>query len=203
MRIANFIAWSLLIVGVLGALAARFFALPKGVHLGVFCVGFGLLIGALESLTTWRMGLRAWNKTTAAYDGWPAIIWGVMLAVTAGCVIGVAYAMNAGRWNAVTAYLAQQPAPRFALYGLLLLGAGVLAFVNPHGTRPWWKVLLLRLPRVLLALLLTAAGLIALACATWAWVDVRDFQKASAVILSIVESSVPEGWPRAALRWLR
>ncbi len=63
--------------------------------------------------------------------------------------------------------------------------------------------MLLRAPRVLPALLLTVAALIALACAAWAWVDVRDFQKGSTVILSIIESMLPEGWPRTAIRWLR
>lgn len=203
MRIATFIAYSLMIVGVIGAFAARFFALPKGVYLGIFCLGFGLLIAALESLSTRRMSLRVWDRTTAAYDGWPAIIWGVMLAVMAGSFIGAAYAMNAGRWNAVTAYLTQQPGPLYALCGFLLLGTGALAFVNPHGERAWWKILLLRLPRVLCALLFTGAGLLALACAIWAWVDVRDFQKGSAVILSIIESSVPEGWPRTFVRRMR
>lgn len=206
MRIATFIAYSLLVLGAIGGLVANFFSLPKGMHLGIFCVGAGLLIGALESLITRRMSLRAWDQAAAAYDGVPAVVWGVMLAIVAGCFIGAAYAMNAGRWNAVTAYLVQQPAPRFALTGLLLLGAGVLAFVNPHGStgeQPWWKVLLFRLPRVLFAALATSLALIVLACAAWAWLDVRDFQKGSAVILSIVESAVPEGRMRVLIRNIR
>ena len=109
MRIATFIAYSLMIVGVIGAFAAHFFALPKVCVLSVFCIGFGLLIGALESLTIRRMSLRAWDRITAAYDGWPAIIWGVMLAVMAGCFIGAAYAMNAGRWKMFTDYLCSNP----------------------------------------------------------------------------------------------
>lgn len=203
MRIATFIAYCLMVLGAIGGFAANHFSLPKGLYLGIFCVGAGLLVGALESLITRRMSLRAWDQTAAAYDGVPAVIWGVMLAMVAGCFIGAAYAMNAGRWKVVTAYLAQQPAPRYALAGLLLLGAGVLAFVNPHDARPWWKILFFRLPRVLFAVLVTGAALIALACAAWAWFDVRDFQKGSALILSIIESALPEGWPRALTRGLR
>lgn len=203
MRIATFFAYSLMVLGVIGGFAANHFSLPKGLHLGIFCVGAGLLVGALESLTTRRMSLRASDQTAAAYDGWPAIVWGAMLAVVAGCVIGAAYAMNAGRWKMIMDYLAQQPAPRYAVTGLLLLGTGVLAFVNPHGARPWWKILLFRLPRVLFAVLVTCAALVTLACALWAWLDVRDFQKGSTVILSIIESGLPEGWPRALTRWLR
>ena len=203
MRITTFLAFSLMVFGAIGVVAARYFALPKGVHLGIFAIGAGVLIGALESLHTRRMSLRASHDAAGDYDGVPAIIWGLMLLLIAACTIGAAYAMDAGRWNAVTAYLHQRPGALYALCGLLLMGAGALAFVNPHGQRVWWKTLLFRLPRVLFAVLLTLAGLIALACGAWEWIDPRDFQKGSRMILSIIESSLPAGWPRAAVRWLR
>jgi len=203
MRIATFLAFSLMLLGLIGALAARFFALPKGVHLGIFCIGAGVLIGAIESLYLRRMSLRAGNEAAAAYDGIPAVIWGLMLLLAAACIMGAAYAMNGGHWNAVTGYLNQRPGAVYAFCGLQLLGLGMLAFVNPHGLQVWWKTLLFRVPRVILAGLLVLAGLIALACGLWEWVDPRDFQKARSVILSIVESSVPEGWPRAVVRWFK
>ena len=202
MRIATFLAYSLMILGAIGIVAARYYALPKGVHLGIFVIGAGVLIGALESLHTRRMGLLGSNDSDSAYDGIPAVIWGLMLLLVAGCLIGAAYAMDAGRWNTVTAYLNQRPGALYALTGLLLMGAGALAFVNPQGWRVWWKTLLFRVPRVLFAALLVLAGLIALACGAWEWLDSRDFQKASRVILSIIESSVPDGWPRAVVRRL-
>ena len=193
-----------MVVGMFGIVAGRYYALPKGVHLGTFAIGAGVLIGALESFYTRRMGLRLSHASSdGAYDGTPALIWGFMLLLIAGCVIGAAYAMDAGRWHAVLAYLNQRPSALYALYGLMLTGAGALAFVNPQGRRVWWKMLLFRLPRVLFAALLTLAGLIALACGVWEWLDPRDFQKAIRVILSIIESSVPEGWPRAIFRRLR
>ncbi len=203
MRITTFLAFSLMVFGAIGIAAARYFALPKGVHLGIFAIGTGVLIGALESLYTRRMSLRASNEAAAAYDGIPAMIWGLMLLLVAGCVIGAAYAMDAGRWNAVTGYLNQRPGALYALSGLLLMGAGALAFVNPQGQRVWWKTLLFRLPRVLFAVLLTLAGMVALACGAWEWLDPRDFQKGSRVILSIIESSLPDGWPRAVVKRLR
>jgi hypothetical protein len=203
MRITTFLAFSLMVFGAFGIVAGRYFALTKGVHLGLFAMGAGVLIGALESLFTRRMGLRASDDTAGDYDGVPAIIWGLMLLLVAGCAIGAAYAMDAGRWNAVTAYLNQRPGALYALCGLLLMGAGALMFVNPQGRRVWWKTLLFRLPRVLLGVLLTLAGLIALACGFWEWLDPRDFQKAMRVIFSIIESSLPEGWPRALARRLR
>lgn len=203
MRLTAFISYALIIVGVIGIAAARYFALPKGVHLGIFAIGAGVLIGALESFYTRRMGLRLSEGSDGAYDGTPALIWGFMLLLIAGCVIGAAYAMDAGRWNAVTNYLNQRPGAVYALSGLMLLGAGALAFVNPQGQRVWWKTLLLRVPRVLFAVLLTLAGLIALGCGVWEWADPRDFQKASRVILSIIESALPEGWPRAIFKRLR
>ncbi len=197
MRLTAFLAFSLMIFGVLGIVAARYYALPKGVHLGIFTIGAGVLIGALESFYTRRMGLRLSHDSDGAYDGFPALIWGFMLLLIAGCVVGAAYAMDAGRWNTVTAYLNQRPGAVYAFSGLMLLGAGGLAFVNPQGQRVWWKTLLFRVPRVLFAALLTLAGLIALACGTWEWLDPRDFHKAMRVMLSIIESSLPAGWPRA------
>jgi hypothetical protein len=203
MRIATFFAFSLMIFGAIGIVAARHFALAKGVHLGVFAIGAGLLIGALESLYTRRMSLRSSNDAAAAYDGIPAVVWGLMLLLIAACVIGVAYAMDAGRWSAVTTYLKQRPGGLYALCGLLLMGMGVLAFVNPHGWRVWWKTLLFRVPRVLFGVVLALAGLIALACGIWEWLDPRDFQKAMRVISGIIESSLPDGWLRSTFRRLR
>ena len=200
MRIATFLAFSLMVFGAIGIAAAHTFGLPKGVHLGIFTVGAGFLIGALESLYTQRMSLRALDGAAGAYDGIPAVIWGLMLLLIAACAIGAAYAMDAGRWSAVTAYLSRRPGALYALSGLLLLGTGALLFVNPQGHRVWWKTLLFRLPRVLFAALLTLAGLIALACGAWEWLDPRDFQKAMRVMLSIIESSLPAGWPRALFR---
>src|SRR6187402_1842673 len=142
MRLTTFLAFTLMIFGAIGIVAARYFALPKGLHLGIFAIGAGVLIGALESLYVRRMSLRASNEAAAAYDGIPAVIWGLMLLLIAGCVIGAAYALDAGRWNAVTAYLNQRPGAFYALCGLLLMGAGALAFVNPHGWRVWWKTLM-------------------------------------------------------------
>ncbi len=197
MRIATFLAFSLMVFGAIGIAAAHTFGLPKGVHLGIFAIGAGLLTGALESLCTRRLSLRAWDGVAGAYDGIPAVIWGLMLLLIAACAIGAAYAMDAGRWSAVTAYLSRRPGAWYALCGLLLLGTGALLFVNPQGQRAWWQTLLFRLPRVLFAVLLTLAGLIALVCGAWEWLDPRDFQNAMRVIRSILESSLPVGRPRA------
>ena len=203
MRLTTFLAFTLMIVGAIGIVAARYFALPKGLHLGVFAIGAGVLIGALESLYMRRMSLRASNEAAAAYDGVPAVIWGLMLLLIAGCVIGAAYVLNAGRWNAVTAYLNQRPGALYVAGGLLLLGTGALAFVNPHGWRVWWKTLMFRVPRVMFAVVLVLLGSIAFVCGIWEWLDPRDFQKASRVILSIIESSLPDGRQRNIIRLLR
>jgi hypothetical protein len=203
MRIANFLAFSLIIIGTIGVAAARHFGLSKGVHLSIFAIGAALLIGALESLFVQRMGLRSSNEAAAAYDGVPAVIWGLMLLLVAGCVIGAAYAMDAGRWSAVTAYLYRRPGALYALCGLLLMGTGGLALVNPQGRRAWWKTLFFRVPRVLFAMLLLLTGAIVLACGAWEWLDPHDFQKAMRVVVSMIEYRLPEGWLRAAFRRLR
>ena len=51
MRLAAFLEYALIIFGAIGIVAARYFALPKGMHLGIFVIGAGVLIGALESFT--------------------------------------------------------------------------------------------------------------------------------------------------------
>lgn len=203
MRLIAFLEYALMVLGAIGIIAARYYALPKGVHLSIFCIGAGVLLGALESFHSRRMGLRLSDRSDGAYDGTPALIWGLMLLLIAVCVIGTAYAMDAGRWNAVTAYLQQRPGAIYVLGGLLAMGAGALALVNPQGRRAWWKTLLFRVPRVIFAVLLLVAGLIAVACGVWEWLDPRDFQKGTRVILSIIESTLPDGWPRATFRRLR
>ncbi|MGQ0522085.1 MAG: hypothetical protein ACT4P8_00305 [Betaproteobacteria bacterium] len=58
MRLLALLEYTLVIVGIIGMIAANFFFLPKGFHLGIFLVGAGLAVGGLESLFARRMSFR-------------------------------------------------------------------------------------------------------------------------------------------------
>jgi len=196
MRFLTFLAYTAFVSGAIGVAASRYFALPKGLHLSIFVIGAGFLIGAFDALHNRRMSLRASNEASEAYSGTPAVIWGLMLLIIAGAIITSAYLLDAGQWYSTMNYLKQRPGPLYIAGGLFAAGLGALFLVNPQGRRVWWKMLLLRMPRVLIGVLLILGGLIAVVCGAWEWLDPRGFQKGSRTILSVMESSVPQDWLR-------
>jgi hypothetical protein len=200
MRFLTFLAYTAFVFGAIGVAASRYFALPKGLHLSIFVIGAGFLIGAFDALHNRRMSLRASNESSEAYSGTPSVIWGLMLLIIAGAIIASAYLLDAGQWYSTMNYLKQRPGPLYIAGGLLAAGLGALFLVNPQGRRVWWKMLLLRAPRVLIGVLLLLGGMIAVACGAWEWLDPRGFQKESRTILSIIESSVPQDWLRLITR---
>jgi hypothetical protein len=200
MRLLTFLAYCAFVFGAIGIFASRYYGLPKGLHLSIFVIGFGFLIGAFESLHTRRMSLRASNEAAAAYDGTPALIWGLMLLIVAGGIIGTAYLLDAGQWNTTMNHLHQRPGPLYMLGGLLLAGCGALAFVNPQGRRVWWKMLLFRAPRVLLATLLVIAGLVSVACGVWEWLEPRGFERTTHTLLSKLDFRSFDGFAHSVLR---
>ncbi len=179
MRLLTFLAYSAFIFGAIGIAVSRYYDLPKGVHLGIFVVGAGFLIGALESLQTRRMSLRASSEATEAYWGMPAVVWGLMLLIIASALIASAYLLDAGQWYAKWHYLKLRPGALYVAGGLLAAGSGVLFLVNPQGRRVWWKMLLLRTPRVLIGLILLLGGFAAIAMGVWEWLDPREFARFS------------------------
>jgi hypothetical protein len=170
-RLIAFIEYAAVVVGLIGAIAGQFFALPKGVYLGVFLIGAGFALGGLESLATRRMCFRPAEDAYEAYAGAPALIVGLMVLLVGAATIAAAYLLADGQWHSTLNYLTRRPAPLLAAGGLLLVGSGVLMMLNPQGRRGLAWTLLVRAPRGLLGLILVVGGLAGIGLGIWEWFD--------------------------------
>jgi len=176
-RFLAFIEYSAVIVGVIAVIAGRFFALPKGLHLGVFLIGAGMALGGLESIVTRRMGFRAAEDRWEAYAGAPAMIVGLMALLIGTALVATAYLLTDGLWDSTVHYLRRRPAPVLVAAGLLLIGAGMLMMLNPRGRRGLAWTLLVRIPRSLLGFVLVAGGLAGIGLGAWEWREPQAFDR--------------------------
>ncbi|HJQ63637.1 MAG TPA: hypothetical protein VJ834_12295 [Burkholderiales bacterium] len=174
MRFFAFLEYTFVIIGAIGMIAARFFYLPKGFHLGLFMVGAGFALGGLESLFTRRMSFRFATHAGEGYDGAPAAIWGLMALAIGSALIASAYLMEEGLWRTTVNGLMRRPGPLIAAGGLLGIGAGALLMFN-RGRRGIWRTILLRIPKALLGLLLIVGGLTAIGLGIVEWFDPQAY----------------------------
>jgi hypothetical protein len=173
MRFLTFLEYVAIVVGAIAILASRHFALAKGVHLGILLIGAGIAAGGIESLYSRQMSLRF--SENAGYDGFPAMVWGMMLLLAGGALIGYAYLLDTGAWPQAARLLKQNPGIVYAAASLLLLGLSVLLFADPGTQRNRWQTLLLRLPRVIVALVALTCGIAAMASGAWQIADPQGF----------------------------
>ena len=173
MRLLTFLEYAAIVVGAIGILASRHFALAKGVHLGILLIGAGIATGGIESLYSRQMSLRF--SEAAGYDGFPAIMWGMMLLLVGGTLIAYAYLLDTGDWPRAARLLKQYPGIVYAAAGLLLAGFSVLLFADPGAQRNRWQTLLLRVPRVIVALVALTCGIAAMASGAWQIADPQGF----------------------------
>jgi hypothetical protein len=176
-RFLALIEYSAVIVGIIAVIAGRYFALPKGFHLGIFLIGAGIVLGGLESLVTQRIGFRASDDSYEAYAGAPAMIVGLMALLIGTGFIAAAYVLADGLWHSTVQYLTRRPAPVLIAAGLLLIGIGVLMMLNPRGRRGLAWTLLVRVPRSLLGLVLVAGGLAGIGLGVWEWREPVAFNR--------------------------
>lgn len=177
MRLITFIAYAAILFGIAGIFAGKQFGMVKGLHPSIFLVGIGIALGGLESIITRRMSMRFASDGAQHYDGFPALVWGLMLFVTGAAIIGYAYALNAHSWPRIAALLLRFPGTLAAVAGVFLVGLSVLLFVNAGGKRRWWSTLLFRVPRILGALVVLIGGMTAMAAGAWYTADARGFAK--------------------------
>ncbi len=78
MRLLALIEYAAVVIGIIGMIAGRFFALHKGFEFGVFMAGAGIALGGIEALATRRMCFRPSEDAYEAYAGAPAVIVGLM-----------------------------------------------------------------------------------------------------------------------------
>lgn len=177
MRLLAFIEYAAVLAGIVGIIAGQFFALPKGVHLGVFLIGAGVALGGLESVFTRRMGFRVAEHSGEACAGAPAVIAGLMALLVGAMIIAAAYALAEGHWHSTVQYLMRRPAPLLAAGGLLAIGIGALMMLNPRARTGLAWTLLVRLPRALLGLILVAGGLAGIGLGAWEWREPAAFDR--------------------------
>ena len=175
MRLIAFTEYAALIIGLIAVIAGQFFELPKGVHLGVFLIGAGILLGGLESIVTLQMGFRLSEDAYEDYAGAPALLVGVMALLVGTGLIATAYFLAEGQWYTAANYLTRRPAPLLIAAGLLLGGAGVLMMLNPEGRTGWAWTLLVRIPRGLLGFMVLAGGLAGVGLGVWEWLEPLAF----------------------------
>lgn len=175
MRLLTFLEYTAIVVGAIAILAGRHFALAKGVHLGILLIGVGIATAGIESLYSRQMSLRFSEEAAQGYDGFPAIAWGMMLLLAGWALIGYAYLLDTGAWPRTAGLLKQYPGIAYAAAGLLLAGFSVLLFADPGRHRERWQTLLLRVPRVIVALVALTCGIAAMASGAWQIADPHGF----------------------------
>ena len=173
MRLLTFLEYVAIVVGAIAILAGRHFALANGVHLGILLIGVALAAGGIESLYSRQMSLRF--SEVAGYDGFPALVWGMMLLLAGGALVAYAYLLDTGDWPRAAGLLKQYPGIVYAAAGLLLVGFSVLLFTDPGAHRNWWQTLLRRVPRVIVALVALICGITAMASGAWQIADPQGF----------------------------
>lgn len=182
MRLLTFLEYAAIVVGAIGMVAAKFYYLPKGVHLGLFLIGVGFALGGLESLVTRRMSFRFSTRGGEAYAGAPAVIWGLIALLIGAAVIASAYLMEQGLWRSAVDYLARRPGPAIIAFGFLFIGVGTLLMFNRRSHGIVW-MLIVRVPKTLLGVVLIVAGLLAIGVGLWELFHPRAFSRLSRTIL--------------------
>ncbi|HEV8646039.1 MAG TPA: hypothetical protein VGR01_10770 [Burkholderiales bacterium] len=175
MRLLTFLEYAAIVVGAIGILAGRHFALAKGVHLGILLIGVGIAAGGIESLYSRRMSLRFSEEAAQGYDGFPALVWGTMLLLAGGALIGYAYLLDVGFWPRAARLLKQNPGIVYIAAGMLLAGFSVLLFTDTDANRNRWQTLLLRVPRVILAVVVLTCGVAGISAGAWQIADPQGY----------------------------
>ena len=175
MPFLTFLEYAAIVVGAVAIFASQHFGLAEGLHLGIFLIGLGLAVGGIESLYLRRMSMRFSEFAAEGYAGYPAMVWGAMLLLAGGALIGYAYLLDAGTWPRAERILKQNPGIVYVVVGLMLTGFSVLFFADPGSQRKLWQTLLLRVPRVIVAVLVLTLGIAAMASGAWQIVDPQGY----------------------------
>ena len=189
MRLIALLQYVALVAGSVGMLAGQFFGLAKFFNLGIFVAGAGFAVGGIDSLVTRRMVFRPSDEAYENYAGTPAVIVGLMVLVAGAGMIAAAYLLDNEQWHATVNYLTRRPAPLIAVGGLFLVGIGVLMLLNPQGRSSWvWRIFVY-FPRLLVGVLVIAAGLGVVGLAAWDWFEPGAFTRASRQLSALLSYS--------------
>lgn len=194
MRFLAFFEYLAVFVGIIAVIAGKFFALPKGVYLGIFLIGAGIALGGFESVWTRRMCFRNSEDKFEAYAGMPAMIVGLMALLVGGALIATAYLLADGLWYSTLHYLTRRPAPVLVAAGLLLIGTGVLMMLNPRGRSGVAWMLFVRIPRGTLGFVVIVAGLASIALGVWEWLEPLAFDRFTKSLPQTLDWHAWERW---------
>ena len=177
MRLLTFLEYAAIMVGAIAIYAGQHYVLVKGVHLGILLIGAGLALGGIESLYSRRMSLRFSEDAAEGYSGFPALVWGTMLLLVGAALIGWAYLLDIGLWPRAERLVKQNPAIVYIVAGLFLAGFSVLLFTDTNANRKLWQTLVLRVPRVIIAVIVLMSGISVMAAGAWQIVDAPGYAK--------------------------
>jgi hypothetical protein len=192
MRLLTFLEYAAIVVGIIAIFAGQHFAMAKGVHLGILLIGAGFAVGGIESLYSRRMSLSFSEDVAEGYAGFPAIVWGMMLLLAGGALIGYAYLLDVGVWPRAAGLLKQYPEIMYVAAGLLLVGFSVLLFTDPDANRNLWQTLLLRVPRVIVAVVVLTCGVAAMASGAWQIADPQGFAQVERQVRARLDAAFRE-----------
>ena len=199
MRFLAFFEYLAVFIGIIAVVAGKFFALSKGVYLGIFLIGAGIALGGFESVWARRMCFRNSEDKWEAYAGTPAMIVGLMALLIGGTIVASAYLLADGLWYSTVHYLTRRPAPVLIAAGLLLIGTGSLMLLNPRGRQGLAWTLFVRIPRGTLGVVVIAAGLAGIVLGVWEWFQPLAFDRFANTLPQTVDWHVWERWIRGLL----
>ena len=188
MRFLTFLEYGAILVGAIAIFAGQHFALANGTHLGIFLIGAGLAAAGIESLVSRRMSLRFSEDAAEGYSGFPALVWGTMLLLAGAAFIGYVILLDVALWPRAVRFLKQNPGVVYVIAGLFLAGFSVLLFTDTNANRKLWQTLLLRVPRVIVAVVVLACGIAVTGAGIWQIVDPPGYAQVERQVHARVEA---------------
>ena len=188
MRLLTFLEYGAILIGAIAIYAGQHYALANGTHLGIFLIGAGLAAGGIESLYSRRMSMRFSEDAAEGYSGFPALVWGTMLLFAGAALIVCAYLLDAGLWPRAARLLKQNPAVVQIVAGVFLAAFSVLLFTDTNANRKLWQTLLLRVPRVIVALIVLTCGISVIGAGAWQIADPPGYAKAERQVRGHVDA---------------
>jgi len=189
-RLFTFLEYAAIVVGAIAIYAGQHYVLQRGVHLGILLIGAGLAAGGIESLYSRRMSLRFSEDAAEGYSGFPALVWGTMLLLAGAALIGCAYLLDVALWPRAEHLVKQNPGIVYIVAGLFLAGFSVLLFTDTNANRKLWQTLLLRVPRVIVAVIVLTCGIAVIGAGAWQIVDPLGYAKIERQLLGRVAAVV-------------
>jgi len=196
-RITAFIEYCAIVAGILAIVAGKHFALHKGVELGLFLMGGGFILAGFESVYTRQASPRFSDYEWANWSGASATILGLMEILVGAALIGCAYAQSNGHWRALLELLTARPGPVLAVFGLLVIGSGLLLVIGARGTGGAVHFIFVGMPRIFAGTVVLTLGIAVTGSGAWEWFDRRGFERFATATAKNLGAPPPVGlWHR-------